>query len=256
MAAFRRDPFKYLTGQLENSVRPLSVTQPGLGGKFTPDGRVQSFPGNTVICHLDPACPAYAALSDIHSALQSGPHAASFVFLPPSSFHMTVFGCLSGIDQFAALSRGKSGPDGSREAITHGLENKLTSASDWPTEFCVSARGLHGGYSITLEGCSEAEEAKLRRTRDQLANATDIKHPDHDRYTFHFSLAYLIEWLSPDAAKAVMSLSDRLFEEHSSALRNIHLGPMEFRDFDDMFAFRPVRLLDNTQPAHEVIGAK
>ena len=81
------------TWAVEGSTRP--EFPPNVGVKFGRDGRVIPFPGNTIICHLDQqgdraAC--FDALLDIYREAAGVPFMTKVTMLPPSSYHMTVFG--------------------------------------------------------------------------------------------------------------------------------------------------------------------
>ena len=91
MAVFRPDPLRFLTGADSETTRPRAITEPGKGGKFTPSGAVLPFPGNTVICHIDPNSDAHAALCEMQEDIRQSSFGALFTYLPPSSLHMTVF---------------------------------------------------------------------------------------------------------------------------------------------------------------------
>ena len=94
-----------------------------------------------------------------------------------------------------------------------------------------------GAGVLALEPINATEECKLRALRDRLADALQLRTPDHDAYVFHITLAYVIDW--PGAA------DEELMAEVYAALRDrvntmgpIELGPPEYCVFDDMFAFQ------------------
>ena len=63
MAPSRPNEIDYLTGRLWDAPFPPWVSLEGRGGKFTTDGRVQIWPGNTFICHVDRNSEAFEAHS-------------------------------------------------------------------------------------------------------------------------------------------------------------------------------------------------
>src|SRR5450830_1283731 len=72
--------------QLATQAKPASV-----GHKFTADGQVRHFPGNTIICHIDKNSEAFRALLDINVLLERSNLLKRIVPVPPASYHMTVF---------------------------------------------------------------------------------------------------------------------------------------------------------------------
>ena len=68
-----------------------SIPSSTYGKKFSEGGRVLEFPGNTVICRISPQSKQFHLLVRIRQQLKAQPWAEKFFFLPPSSYHMTVF---------------------------------------------------------------------------------------------------------------------------------------------------------------------
>src|SRR3546814_19742624 len=80
---------------------PVSARQvrskfpPDVGSKFYADGRVHPFPGNTVICHVPQQgehSGCFNALLDIYREAPAHPFVRKITLLPPSSYHMAIFG--------------------------------------------------------------------------------------------------------------------------------------------------------------------
>ena len=233
----------YLIGALTATLQPPGISAPGDGGKFTPDGTVLPWPGNTIICHIDPASPAHRELVALQDALRAGPHAHRFTFLPPASFHMTMFQCLSG-------PRASEGdwPDGvpktaSRDNVTGILADRLRSVRI-PTRHRIRPLEVLAGFSLAVAGADAAEEASLRRTRETLRDATGIRSEGFETYGFHITLAYLLAWLDPGAARAVAALSETLTARFLAAVPEIVLGPLELCNFETMHRFDPVVIVD------------
>src|ERR1700728_1577795 len=55
-------------------------------GKFDVDGKVQRFPGNTIISHLSSSSELYASLMVLHEKLRQSHLSSVFTLLPPSSW--------------------------------------------------------------------------------------------------------------------------------------------------------------------------
>lgn len=247
MAIFRDDPIDLLTGRLSDLPAPRAITEPGQGGKFAPDGSVQQWPGNTFICHIAPGSAQHGALCAMQEEMKAGPVGAFFTWLPPASFHMTVFQGISPDDPVW--------PEGldceldcelDCDAVTKALVPKVRSLS-LPQRLAPAARGLYAGHSVTLEGKDAAAEARLRATRQALRDATGINPHGFDVYTFHITLGYPLRWLNEAEAQKVCAASDVAFAAHRHALAEIPLGPVEFCTFENMHHFEPVLRLTGVE---------
>ncbi|WP_425053347.1 DUF1868 domain-containing protein [Psychromarinibacter sp. S121] len=241
MTQFRPEPIAYLTGTLSDDLLPPGVSDAREGRKFLPDGTLHLWPGNTMICHIDPDSDAHAALVDIQTELAAGPHAGAFTFLPPSSLHMTVFQGISGPS--AHLFDWPEGVDTAtpRDEVSRILLDRLE-AVDLPDSRRIRALNVFAGHSMTVDGVGP-DETGLRETRTRLRKATGLTSRGFDTYTFHITLAYLLRWLTEDEARDVCALSDDVFARQGDRLQDIRLGRVEFCNFEHMHHFEPLRLL-------------
>ncbi|WP_108260322.1 DUF1868 domain-containing protein [Mangrovicoccus ximenensis] len=242
MTTFRPDPIEYLTGRTRPGLSvPPGISEPGGGGKFTPGGQLLIWPGNTMICHVDPASDAHAALMEIRAGLMAGPHAGCFSFLPGESLHMTVFQGISG--PFANRFDWPEGVDrgATRNQVTAVLKQRLEGIA-LPASRRIRALEVFGGHSMTVDGIGPDEDG-LRDTRAKLRQATGIEPEGYATYTFHITLAYLLRWLGDSEAEEVTALSQALFAEHGHRLQDIRLGRVELCNFEHMHHFEPLVLL-------------
>jgi hypothetical protein len=239
-SGLRRDSLSYLTGAESKADRPLDV-----GRKFDVAGAVLPFAGNTFICHVPQNSPAHAALTGASLALQAGSVGGAFRYLPPSSFHMTVFEGVCDVDRNADTDRWPVGirRDASVPEVSHSFE-KACRTLVLAKEQRIRPTGIFGGCSVAISGRTPLAEASLRHTRRLLRNVTGIHRTDFKTYDFHITLAYPLRWLTEGEAVAVVDLSDRVFTRLSEQIAHITLGPVEFCTFDHMHAFFPLVVLD------------
>ncbi len=230
-AHLREASLRYLTGAGSALPRPSAV-----GEKFTETGAVLSFAGNTFICHIPPDGAAHAALTHAQARLQAGPLAGAFTFLPPSSFHMTVFEGICDAHRHDDRWPQDVDPALSVDAVSAQFLPQVQGLP-LPVASMVRAHGIFGGFSVSLTGATPAEDAALRAARDTLAAATGIHRANHDAYEFHITLAYLIRWLTADEAAQVMDLAADVHADLLLAAPGIALAGVEFCRFDDMHAF-------------------
>lgn len=230
--------FDYLTGALTGGAAPSAV-----GLKFTPDGQPLTCRGNTTICHVDPRSKPFAALVDAQYRLKAGPLADGFTFLPPESFHMTIFECVIDYARTSDRWPGHLPNEASVDTVTMDFADRL---QDIGLTRTVIARptGIFGGFSVRMSGADKSEEALLRLTRDQLQAATNLVRPDHDAYEFHITLAYNLRWFSPEEARSIIALSDRVGAELIERVPRIVLGPVEFCTFETMHHFERHHWID------------
>ena len=242
MPTFRPEPLCYLTGRRNGAgAMPPDISSPGSGGKLTAEGQLLIWPGNTMICHIDPESDAHAALVDIQEGLKAGPRAGCLTFLPAASLHMTVFRGISG--PFANRFDWPEGVDrgATRNQVTRVLLDRLDGI-ELPESRRIRATEVFCGHSMAVDGVG-TDELGLRDTRAQLREATGIDPAGVERYTFHITLAYLLRWLGEDEAREVIALSEALFAENGPRLQDIRLGRIEFCNFEHMHHFEPLHRL-------------
>ncbi len=224
------DPIAYLSGTTEKMPLPFAI-----GRKFDENGRALKTPGNTFLCHVPQDSEAHSALIKVQDALRTGPHADSFTFLPPASFHMTIF---EGVIDYARQAERwpkHIAPQASVQTTTDDFRKRIEGLSVEP-HFRVQGTRLFGCFSLRVTGADASEEQRLRGTRDVFRKTTQILRPDHESYEFHITIGYLLRWLSPQAAVEVQALADQLFSEHLLGVV-LSLGPVEFCQFETMHRF-------------------
>lgn len=220
---------------------------PDVGRKFHPDGRVMPFAGNTVICHLPqqgPNAGPFEALLDVYRDLSARGFARKMALLPPSSYHMTVFGGANDKNRQPGLWPAEVPLNAPMADCDRWVGDQLRRIKlDAEPRFRMrvskaEAPRPRGPIQIQLEAADRAEALKLRDLRERLAQALTIRAPDHDHYKFHVTLAYLVQWLTPEEeADYVAAQSDwrRRVRETNPI---IELGAPEYCTFEDMFAFK------------------
>jgi hypothetical protein len=239
MAAQHSDPWAACAGQ---RAPPSDV-----GRKFYADGRVRPFAGNTIICHLpqqDAGFATFDTLLDIYRDLPAHGFARKLAILPPSSYHMTLFGGANDQERKPGLWPADVPLDTPTSVCDTILGErlrgfKLDCALPFRMRVIDAEPAPHPDpILVDLAPVDSAEERKLRSLRDRFAEVLKIRAPDHDRYAFHISIAYPIDWLT-----------DQEQSEHAAARRRwrsvlkrkipvVQLGAPEYCTFDDMFAFR------------------
>ena len=228
------------------SERGGPVYPAGVPGKFDPNGHVQPFAGNTIICHLSPASPLYASLLALHAKLAASPLSHLYALLPPPSWHMTVFeGVCDRVRERpghwpAALPA--DAPLADCEAL-FSARLAAFDLRDGGPPYAMAVTGfdpLEIGIGVRVEPRDAREAARLRGLRDRLSGALGIRHAAHASYGLHVSVAYLLRHLTDEQREELSSMLDGHFE---SMPKVFELAAPEFCRFDDMFEFKRVMFL-------------
>ncbi|OIW31717.1 DUF1868-domain-containing protein [Coniochaeta ligniaria NRRL 30616] len=212
----------------------------GIPGKFDKDGNVQPFPGNTIVCHLSQSSELYASLLGLYEKLRTGPHSHLYTLLPPPSWHMTVF---EGVcDQVRKPGYWPSDlpPDAPLADCTAHFAEKLSTFDLGfdPPPYRMCVRGidpLEIGLGLHLEFRDAGEETRFRALRDRISETLSLRHPGHESYGLHLSLAYLLRHLTDDQKAEISKL---VLDHLAGSPVEFELGAPEFCTFENMFAFK------------------
>jgi hypothetical protein len=221
---------------------------PDVGRKFAADGRVLPFAGNTIICHLPQQgaeSEAFDALLDIYRALPGEPWARKVTALPPSSYHMTIFGGANDKARRYPLWPAGMPLDLSMADCDRIMGERLRAFrlgdEGGPYRMRVNMEPPPANetpLTVRLLPANDEMEAKLRKLRDRLAEVTGIREPDHDRYRFHITLGYQVAPLTAqedDAWRRSLATWKAMIARRAPI---ITLGDPEYCLLKDMFAFK------------------
>lgn len=236
-------------GLAASSVTPSLAREgvpPDVGRKFYPDGRVKRFDGNTIICHLDqqgPNATFFNVLLDIYRETPRHTFMRKVTLLPPSSYHMTIFGGANDPDRRPGLWPSDLPLDMPMQACTEALGARLRAVQfgfDQPFRMKVDVREPKADerpLTIRLLPFDDAEERRLRNLRNQLSDILKIRAPRHDEYSFHITMGYLIHWLNSAEQISFRQSLKTWREAVAEACPVIKLGAPEYCVLKDMFAF-------------------
>ncbi|OAA61294.1 RNA ligase/cyclic nucleotide phosphodiesterase [Niveomyces insectorum RCEF 264] len=238
-----------------STIDPAAIAGPdrpphpqGVPLKFSADGVVQRYRGNTTLCHIPADAPILAGLRATYDAFAAHPTLARKIcLLPPSSWHMTV---LDGVREAECEpgmwpeGREKEPLDACTQAFAASLQQQLTAAAlaaeGLQPPYRMRVCGFHSngtGFGLRLEGATAAEEARMRRLRDRIADAFGFRAPNHTTYRFHATIAYLRQFLDPGEGGDVAEWNKLFAELEPKIQMEVELGPVEFCTFEDMYAF-------------------
>jgi len=224
---------KFLAGKLEG------YTLKGAENKFDDKGNPLPFPGCTIICNI----PLDTYLSDqicgFQKKLKNFNPKETYSYLPPSSFHMTLFDCCN--ENTKNTKYWPSNIDSKMDYKDVAVElNKRIQNYIFPKKLNLKLKMFFGGYSIILEPFSEEDEKILRNCRDELSSLLKIKFDNHQRYTFHITLAYILRELNDDEIKKSLEFNKDLSQEFDTEFPKIVLNKPEMSIFETMLEFKSI----------------
>lgn len=210
-----------------------------LGTRYDRAGTFLHEPGNTFVSHVADGSATQAALVEVRDRLMAMPHADHFTFTPMSSLHKTLFqGVIEGRRTHPYWPP-ELPLDAGIDTTTEWMLERLDGFGPL-TPFRVRA-DMVTPLGIVVSGLTPADEAVMRDARDALADLFGYRHPDHDDYTFHITLAYQIDWLPPEAADVYLPALAGMKAGLDRLPAGFELDVPAFCVFDDMKEFRPLR---------------
>ena len=231
----------YLATMTLTSKRPVYPI--GIPAKFSPEGVVQRYAGNTTVCHVPADSPLMPGLRALYATLRSHPIISKRIhLLPQSSWHMTI---LDGVRE-KECEPGMWPPGKEKEPLeecTKDFSQKLRRLGleledqGLASPYHVRVMGFDPavvGIGLEIEGATPEEEKRLRRLRDRLADTFGFRAPNHEYYRFHISLAYLMRHIDGDERLEL----NELFANCLPSLQvDFELGPIEFCPFENMYGY-------------------
>lgn len=226
---------------------PAGTFPPDVGRKFHADGRVAEFLGNTIICHVpqqDAGFEVFDHLLGVYRDLPGYGFSRKIAILPPSSYHMTIFGGANDKERKPHLWPADVPFDMPIDECNALMGERLL-AFDLDCTLPIRMRVNTAEPAnhpqpllIDLIPVDAQEDQKLRRLRDRLSVALKIRAPDHDRYGFHMSLGYQTGWFSDDEQREYVATRRRWMAQLRTKIDMIEFGAPEYCTLRDMFAFR------------------
>ncbi|MEM6462702.1 MAG: DUF1868 domain-containing protein [Pseudomonadota bacterium] len=214
---------------------------PFVGSRFSEEGVFLRERGNTVVSHLVKGSGSEEALLDIRRQMMTLPYADHFAFTAASSLHMTVA-------QGVLETRRLPGywPEGIDletpvEEITRLYLDRFAGLEDQgPYQVRVDEVTPYG---VTVSGATVEDEETLRRWRDHLCGPFGYRHPDHEAYVFHITVAYLKKWLPSEAVALYEAELENLLGQLKRTCPVLELDRPALCSFNDMNHFEPLLYL-------------
>ena len=224
---------QFLAGKLEGY--PLK----GYENKFDDKGNTLSFPGCTIICNIPLNTDLSKQIISFQKNIEKFNPEKTYFYLPPSSFHMTLFDCCNLNTKNTNYWPSDIDPDMDYKDIAVELNKKIENYN-FPKEFNLKLKTFFGGYSIILEPFSGKDEEILRNCRDELSSLLKIKFENHQRYTFHITLAYILRELNETEIKNLIEFNKQLSSDFNKKFPKITFTKPEMCTFKDMLEYKSI----------------
>ncbi len=211
--------------------------------KFDENGCARPYPGNTVLCNVDPASPAHRLLIRLQRCLKDAPHAEAFAFLPSDSFHMTLFRGVNDRMRTPGEWPRDIPLDMPLDEVTREFRARLRTVT-LPAGFRMKpvhlANNATGEAQLFLEPADFHEAFKLKTARKTLSSALNHVRSGDDGYRFHITFSYRFQPLSADVIDTLTAFNTALFQELILPNTIITLDPPLLCRYRDMLSFEPV----------------
>ena len=222
---------------LQDKLKDYRLT--GAENKFDEKGNPLFFPGCTIIFNIPIDTDLSSEIFKFQNKLRELNPPKTYFYLPRSSFHMTLFDCCNLNTKNTNYWPSDIDPDMDYKDIAVEL-NKRIENYNFPEELNLKLKTFFGGYSIILEPFSEKDEKILRNCRDELSSLLKIKFENHQRYTFHITLAYILRELNQTEIKNLIEFNKKLFFDFRKRFPKLTLEKPEMCTFEDMLEFKSI----------------
>ena len=216
-----------------------------VGQKFNKDLSVRQFPGNTIICFVDPELhpTIFKEVSWAQHQLQAMACAGKFNFLPPDSFHMTVLELLC--EQIRTQDYWSSHlPISASLDETDRFFIEQSRQIQFPSSFAMKFAQARYPATLKVEP-ADAETAKsLVVFREQMAELLGVRRPNFDEYEFHITLGYNLIGLEQHEIVEQTNTFEAINQRLTESFGRFETSAPALTFFDDMAKFvrEPERL--------------
>ncbi len=224
---------EFLAGKLDG------YSLKGEENKFDNKGKPLPFPGCTIISNISLNTDLSNEISNFQKKIKNFNPKETYFYLPPSSFHMTLFDCCNVNTENTNYWPKNIDQNLNYNQIAIELNKRLENFV-FPSELNMKLKMFYGGYSIVLEPFSDKDELILRDCRNELSKLLKIKFENHQRYTFHITLAYILRELEQYEIKKLLEFNKELFLEFNKKFPKIILSKPEMSTFENMLEFKSI----------------
>ena len=221
---------KFLKGNLHSYL--LKETE----NKFDKNGKPLFFPGCTIVCKILENSNLFNEIMSVQSKYKDFNPDNAYTYLPSSSFHMTLFDCCNVNTVNTSLWPKDIKIKNNYKQIALQLNEKIKDFL-FPDKFNLKLKKIFGGYCMVLEGATEKDEKTLRDCRNKLSKLLGIKFPNHETYSFHITLAYILRKLNNIEVKNLFTMNKNLYRDFIKKFPIIEIQKPKLCTFKNMYQF-------------------
>ena len=210
---------------------------PGAEHKFDHNGKPLPFPGCSIISKIPLNSDLFYEIKLLQLKFKDLSPEKAYTYLPETSFHMTLFDCCNVNTVNTPYWPKKIVEDNNYTKIAYVLSKRIKKYI-FPDKFDLKLKKLFGGYSIILEGNTNKDEKIIRGCRNKLSDLLGIRFENHDTYTFHITLAYILRKLKDDEIEKLIKINDRLLERFLEKFPIIRMQKPVLCTFENMYEFK------------------
>jgi hypothetical protein len=210
---------------------------PGAEHKFDHNGKPLPFPGCSIISKIPLKSDLFHEIKLLQLKYKDLSPEKAYTYLPATSFHMTLFDCCNVNTVNTPYWPKKIVEDNNYTKIAYVLSKRIKKYI-FPDKFDLKLKKLFGGYSIILEGNTNKDEKIIRGCRNKLSDLLGIRFENHDTYTFHITLAYILRKLKGDEIEKLIKTNSRLREMFVKNFPIIRIEKPVLCTFENMYEFK------------------
>ena len=210
---------------------------PGAEHKFDHNGKPLPFPGCSIISKIPLKSDLFHEIKLLQLKYKDLSPEKAYTYLPATSFHMTLFDCCNVNTVNTPYWPKKIVEDNNYTKIAYLLSKRIKKYI-FPDRFDLKLKKLFGGYSIILEGNTNKDEKIIRGCRNKLSDLLGIRFENHDTYTFHITLAYILRKLKGDEIEKLIKTNSRLREMFVKNFPIIRIEKPVLCTFENMYEFK------------------
>ena len=222
----------FLKGKLKGC--PLTADSEN---KFDHKGKPLAFPGCSIISKIPLKSDLFHEIKLLQLKYKDLSPEKAYTYLPETSFHMTMFDCCNVNTVNTPYWPKKIVEDNNYTKIAYLLSKRIKKYI-FPDKFDLKLKKLFGGYSIILEGNTNKDEKIIRGCRNKLSDLLGIRFENHDTYTFHITLAYILRKLKGDEIEKLIKTNSRLREMFVKNFPIIRIEKPVLCTFENMYEFK------------------
>ncbi len=207
-----------------------------VGRKFNKDGTCKEFMGGTIISFLDKSNAIYDLVLQIRDEYRRCTFGRKLSFLPPYSYHVTVFIVFNDpnrdSDHWSEYLPGDTSVDDTHRFMIPRVNRVVPPG---PLDFHPT---YVDGDTVRLRPKTKNVANSLQDYRNQLSKECGVRFKDHDTYSYHITFSYLIEKLTESEFSDLLEINRKCTETISGFTDEIALPSPVYTKVFDMCDFR------------------